>query len=79
ISTQDLILNMIKSFNGQVLVVTHDEYFQSRFKATHWEIKDKKLYNLTLNNTTKSNVDETLALLDEYEMIDENGHFETDN
>ncbi|WP_226954519.1 hypothetical protein [Staphylococcus cohnii] len=59
--------------------MTHDEYFQSRFKATHWEIKDKKLYNLTLNNTTKSNVDETLALLDEYEMIDENGHFETDN
>ena len=41
ISTQDLILNMIKSFNGQVLVVSHDEYFQARFKATHWEIRNK--------------------------------------
>lgn len=79
ISTQDLILNMIKSFNGQVLVVSHDEYFQARFKATHWEIRNKKLYNLTQNKKTKSNVNETLTLLDEYEMIDENGHFETDN
>ena len=59
--------------------MSHDEYFQARFKATHWEIRNKKLYNLTQNKKTKSNVNETLTLLDEYEMIDENGHFETDN
>lgn len=29
ITTQDLILNMIKQFKGQVLIVTHDLYLQN--------------------------------------------------
>lgn len=79
IVTQDLILIMIQSFTGQVLIVTHDSYLQSQFKAVHWEIKNQQLYNVSLTHTRESNLDETLKLLGEYKFIDENGHFETDN
>lgn len=79
IVTQDLILSMIQSFTGQVLIVTHDSYLQSQFKAVHWEIKNQQLYNVSLTHTRESNLDETLKLLGEYKFIDENGHFETDN
>ncbi|MDG0842616.1 ATP-binding cassette domain-containing protein [Staphylococcus equorum] len=79
IATQDLIMNMIHSFSGQVFIVTHDQYLQSQFTATHWEVSNKQLHNLTLNQYRKSNTDDTLKLLDDYKTIDESGHFETDN
>lgn len=80
IATQDLILQMLKQFAGQVMIVTHDEYLKSQITATHWTIKDKKLMNLTLSEKHSPNmVDDTLKLLDDYKSIDEFGHFETDN
>lgn len=79
IATQDLIMDMIHSFTGQVLIVTHDQYLQSRFTATHWEVSNKQLHNLTLTQYRRSNTDDTLKLIDDYKTIDESGHFETDN
>ncbi|WP_261721541.1 Sal family ABC-F type ribosomal protection protein [Staphylococcus equorum] len=79
ITTQDLIMDMIHSFSGQVLIVTHDQYLQSRFTATHWEVSNKQLHNLTLNQYRKTNTVDTLKLLDDYKTIDESGHFETEN
>ncbi|MFQ3871692.1 Sal family ABC-F type ribosomal protection protein [Staphylococcus sp. Mo2-7] len=79
IATQDLIMDMIHSFTGQVLIVTHDQYLQSRFTATHWEVSNKQLHNLTLTQYRGSNTDDTLKLIDDYKTIDESGHFETDN
>ncbi|WP_436854037.1 Sal family ABC-F type ribosomal protection protein [Staphylococcus caeli] len=79
IATQDLILGMIKSFDGQVLIVTHDTYLQSRFDATHWKVSNRQLMNVSLNNQRLTDTDETLKLLDDFKDIDENGHFETDN
>lgn len=79
IATQNLIMKMIQSFNGQVFIVTHDIYMQSQFKATHWEVRNKQLHNLSLKQDKKLNVNDTLRLLDDYKAIDENGHFETDN
>lgn len=79
IATQDLILKMIDSFQGQVLIVTHDHYLQSRIKATHWHINDKKLQNMTLNSKQPADIKNTMKLLEDFKDIDENGHFETDN
>lgn len=79
IATQDLIMDMIHSFTGQVFIVTHDQYLQSRFTATHWEVSNKQLHNLTFNQYRRSNSEDTLKLLDDYKTIDESGHFETDN
>lgn len=79
IATQNLIMKMVQSFNGQVFMVTHDVYMQSQFKATHWEVRNKQLHNLTLKQDRNLNVNDTLKLLDDYKAIDENGHFETDN
>ena len=79
IATQDLILKMIDSFQGQVLIVTHDHYLQSRINATHWHINDKKLQNMTLNSKQSADIKNTMKLLEEFKDIDENGHFETDN
>lgn len=79
ITTQDLIMDMIHSFSGQVLIITHDQYLQSRFTATHWEVSNKQLHNLTLNQYCKTNTVETLKLIDDYKTIDESGHFETEN
>lgn len=79
IATQDLILKMIDSFQGQVLIVTHDHYLQSRINATHWHINDKKLQNMTLNSKQPADIKNTMKLLEDFKDIDENGHFETDN
>ncbi|RIP34163.1 ABC transporter ATP-binding protein [Staphylococcus gallinarum] len=80
IETQDLILQMLKQFSGQVMIVTHDDYLKSQIIATHWAIENKKLKNLTLSDKQSANkVNDTLKLLDEYKSIDEFGHFETDN
>ncbi|WP_436859846.1 Sal family ABC-F type ribosomal protection protein [Staphylococcus caeli] len=79
IATQDLILGMIESFDGQVLIVTHDTYLQSHFDATHWKVSNRQLMNVSLNNQRLTDTDETLKLLDDFKDIDENGHFETDN
>lgn len=79
IATQDLILKMIDSFQGQVLIVTHDQYLQSRITATHWHINDKKLKNMTLNSKQPADIKKTMKLLEDFKDIDENGHFETDN
>lgn len=79
IATQNLIMKMVQSFNGQVFIVTHDVYMQSQFEATHWEVRNKQLHNLTLKQDRNLNVNDTLKLLDDYKAIDENGHFETDN
>lgn len=79
ITTQDLILNMIKQFKGQVLIVTHDSYLQKHFDATHWVVKNKQLLNVTMNSEQKINTQNTLNLLNDFRDIDENGHFETDD
>lgn len=79
ITTQNLILNMIKNFEGQVLIVTHDTYLQSRIDATHWKVSNQQLVNVSLNERKSANLEATLKLLDDYKHIDENGHFETDN
>lgn len=79
ITTQDLILNMIKQFKGQVLIVTHDLYLQKHFDATHWVVKNKQLLNVTMNSEQKINTQNTLNLLNDFRDIDENGHFETDD
>nr|WP_270908766.1 ATP-binding cassette domain-containing protein [Staphylococcus saprophyticus] len=79
ITTQDLILNMIKQFKGQVLIVTHDLYLQKHFDATHWVVKNKQLFNVTMNSEQKINTQNTLNLLNDFRDIDENGHFETDD
>lgn len=80
IATQDLILQMLKQFSGQVMIVTHDDYLKSQITATQWTIENKKLKNLTLHEKQSPNtVDDTLKLLDDFKSIDEFGHFETDN
>lgn len=79
IATQDLILKMIESFQGQVLIVTHDQYLQSKITATHWHINDKRLQNMSLNSKQPSDIKNTMKLLEDFKDIDENGHFETDN
>ncbi|PHK50997.1 Sal family ABC-F type ribosomal protection protein [Staphylococcus edaphicus] len=78
IATQDLILNMIEGFKGQVFIVTHDTYLQTHFKATHWTIKNKQLINVTMNSNHKINMENTVQLLKDFKNIDENGHYETD-
>ncbi|WP_251942838.1 Sal family ABC-F type ribosomal protection protein [Staphylococcus sp. Marseille-Q5304] len=79
IATQDLILKMLDSFTGQVLIVTHDDYLKSQFEATHWSIENNKLVNVSLTPQEESNVDDTLKLLEDYNSIDEDGHFQTDD
>lgn len=79
ISTQDLILNMLNQFKGQVFIVTHDSYLQKHFDATHWVVKNKQLLNVTMNSEQKINTQNTLELLDDFKDIDENGHYETDD
>ena len=79
IATQDLILKMIESFQGQVLIVTHDQYLQSKITATHWHINDKRLQNMSFNSKQPSDIKNTMKLLEDFKDIDENGHFETDN
>ena len=41
IATQDLILQMLKQFAGQVMIVTHDEYLKSQITRHIGQLKIK--------------------------------------
>jgi ATP-binding cassette subfamily F protein 3 len=79
IHTQELIMEMLKEFSGQVLLITHDEYLKSKFAGTHWYIKDCKIINSALQPKLDDDVDNTLSLLEDFKHIDEFGHYQTDD
>lgn len=79
IHTQELIMEMLKEFGGQVLLITHDEYLKSKFDATHWYIKDRKIINSALKPKLDDDVGSTLSLLEDFKHIDEFGHYQTDD
>ncbi|MCD8878801.1 Sal family ABC-F type ribosomal protection protein [Staphylococcus kloosii] len=79
IHTQELIMEMLKKFSGQVLLITHDEYLKSKFAGTHWYIKDCKIINSALQPKLDDDVDSTLSLLEDFKHIDEFGHYQTDD
>jgi ATP-binding cassette subfamily F protein 3 len=79
IHTQELIMEMLKEFSGQVLLITHDEYLKSKFAGTHWYIKDCKIINSALQPKLDDDVDSTLSLLEDFKHIDEFGHYQTDD
>lgn len=79
IHTQELIMDMLKEFSGQVLLITHDEYLKSKFVGTHWYIKDCKIINSALQPKLDDDIDSTLSLLEDFKHIDEFGHYQTDD
>ncbi|MBF7018527.1 ABC-F family ATP-binding cassette domain-containing protein [Staphylococcus sp. 18_1_E_LY] len=79
IHTQELIMEMLKEFGGQVLLITHDEYLKSKFDATQWYIKNRKIINSALKPKLDDDVDSTLSLLEDFKHIDEFGHYQTDD
>lgn len=79
IHTQELIMEMLKDFSGQVLLITHDEYLKSKFDATHWYIKDCKIINTATQPNNDVDLDSTLSLIEDFNDIDEFGHYKTDD
>ena len=47
IGMQEKIIQLIQSFQGSVLIVSHDDYFKSQIKDQTWTIKD---YQMTHEN-----------------------------
>lgn len=79
IHTQELIMDMLQVFNGQMLLITHDEYLKSKFNGLNWYIKDHKIINTAVQPSNDSNVNNTLSLLEDFKDIDEFGHYKTDD
>ncbi len=46
-ASTDTLANAIKAFKGSVVIVSHDFSFNSQVGEELWEVKDKKIRNLT--------------------------------
>lgn len=78
INMQDKIINLLKSFQGSLLLISHDDYFKKSFKDEVWTIKNKKIINENLIINQPLNTDKIINELNELEKYTDERNKETD-
>ncbi|GGI40183.1 Sal family ABC-F type ribosomal protection protein [Mammaliicoccus stepanovicii] len=75
---QEKIIKLIKSFQGSILIVSHDQDFKALIKGQVWTIRDKTLIHENMIVNQSINVDEIKHELENLEQYTDKRNRETE-
>lgn len=78
IEMQEKIIQLIQSFQGSMLIISHDQYFKNQVKDQVWTIKDRTLIHENLQVNKPLNAENMKNQLNELEQFTDERNRETE-
>nr|WP_263313092.1 Sal family ABC-F type ribosomal protection protein [Mammaliicoccus sp. Marseille-Q6498] len=78
IGMQDKIIQFIQSFQGSVLIISHDQYFKDKLQDQIWTIQNRQLVHENLEIKQPLNTEKMKKQLNELEQYTDDRNKETD-